>query len=420
MILRVFAFIWCANLLTLLLFLVLINLVDLSPPEDIQIRAETRVLEQQVSDIYRIEGKAGALAFWRQIAPGFPAYALQADADCSDANVIGAADQGCLHLSRAGSIAERLQIIQPAALPLTIGALVSAVMAIFLSRWLTSPIRRISQGLKAIAAGHLQTRISAKLQTSNRELQDLGRDFDFAAERLQTLAEGRTRLFHDISHEIRSPLARLRAAVGLIEVSPARGASLAGRMEGDISRLDHLVNEILTLARLERGDILGEFQTFDLLDLVENIIADANFEGRVRNVKLTYSGVKTLNVMGNPELLHRACENIIRNALSHSPQGGIVQVTGQQIGDAIILEVADEGPGVPEANLKNIFAPFVRVEKEIPSAGIGLGLAIASGAITSHGGTILARNRQPNGLVLKISVPLKTSTANLIAGNAVL
>ncbi|MDZ4309260.1 MAG: ATP-binding protein [Cypionkella sp.] len=281
-------------------------------------------------------------------------------------------------------------------------------MAIFLSRWLTSPMRGISQGLKAIAAGHLETRISAKLKTSNRELQDLGRDFDFAAERLQTLAEGRTRLFHDISHEIRSPLARLRAAVGLIEVSPARGASLAGRMEGDISRLDHLVNEILTLARLERGEILGGLQTFDLLDLVENIIADANFEGRARNVTVAYSGVKTLNLMGNPELLHRACENIIRNALSHSPEGGLVQVTGQQIGEAVVLEVADEGPGVPEENLKNIFAPFVRVDKEMRSAGIGLGLAIASGALISHGGTIVARNRHPNGLVIKICIPLQT------------
>lgn len=182
-------------------------------------------------------------------------------------------------------------------------------------------------------------------------------------------------------------------------------------MEGDISRLDHLVNEILTLARLERGDILGEFQSFDLLDLVENIIADANFEGRARNVTVTYSGMKTLNVMGNPELLHRACENIIRNALSHSPEGGLVQVTGQQIGDAIRLEVADEGPGVPEEDLKNIFAPFVRVDKAIPSAGIGLGLAIASGALKSHAGTIVGRNRQPNGLVIKISIPLQPSTA---------
>jgi two-component system, OmpR family, sensor kinase len=410
MILRVFAFIWCANLLTLLLFVALINLVDLSPPEDIQIRAETTVLEQQIAEIYRKDGKAGALAFWQQIASGFPNYTLQPQATCSDKTAIGTADQGCLRLSRTGSIAERLLILQPAAVPLAIGALASAIMAIFLSRWLTSPIRGVSQGLKAIAAGHLETRIQAKLNTSNRELQDLGKDFDFAAERLQSLAEGRTRLFHDISHEIRSPLARLRAAVGLIEVSPARGASLAGRMEGDISRLDHLVNEILTLARLERGEILGEFQAFDLLDLVENIIADANFEGRARKVSVQYAGVNTLELRGNPELLHRACENVIRNALSHSPEGGVVQVTGQRVGDAIVIEVADEGPGVPEADLKTIFAPFVRVDKETPSAGIGLGLAIASGALRSHGGSITARNRKPRGFAITISIPMQTET----------
>jgi two-component system, OmpR family, sensor kinase len=405
MIFRVFAFIWLANLLTLLLFLALINLVDLSPPEDVQIRAEIGVLEQQLSDVYSRAGKEATLAFWQQIAPSFPSYAVEPAAECSGKTSIGAADQGCLQLLRKGSMSERLLLVQPAALPLFIGALVSAIMAIFLSRWLTRPIRDVSQGLKAIAAGHLDTRILGKLKTSNPELQDLGKDFDFAAERLQSLAEGRSRLFHDISHEIRSPLARLRAAVGLIEVSPARGASLAGRMEGDISRLDHLVNEILTLARLERGEIMGEFHSFDLLHLVENIIEDANFEGRSREVSVQYSGVEALELRGNPELLHRACENIIRNALSHSPEGGLVQVTGQRVNEAIVLEVADDGPGVPEADLKNIFAPFVRVDKEARSSGIGLGLAIASAALTSHGGTITARNRLPHGLLITITLP---------------
>ena len=219
-------------------------------------------------------------------------------------------------------------MLPPILLPLFIGGLVSAVMAIFLSRWLTRPLRDVSRGLKALASGHLDTRILDSLRTSNSEIRDLGRDFDLAAERLHALTEGRSRLFHDISHEIRSPLARLRAAVGLIEVNPARGGALAKRMEGDIARLDHLVDEILTLARLDRGEPLGTVAVFDLLDIVENIIFDANFEGREKNVSARYSGAEKLELLGNPELLHRACENVVRNALSYSPNGGTVSVTG--------------------------------------------------------------------------------------------
>lgn len=283
-----------------------------------------------------------------------------------------------------------LALVPPILLPLFIGGLVSAVMATFLSCWLTRPLRKVSQGLKAVAAGRLETRILESLRTSSREISDLGRDFDLAAEPLQALTEGRNRLFHYISHEIRSPLARLRAAVGLIEVNPSRSGALAGRMEGDIARLDHLVDEILTLARLDRGKPLGAVEAFDLLDIVENIIFDANFEGREKNVSLRYWGAEKLELIGNPELLHRACENVVRNALSHSPYGVTVSVTGSQSGDDIVLEIADEGPGVPEPNLKAIFNPSVHVDVDTAPHGIGRGLAIASSAVRSHGGEITA------------------------------
>ncbi|WP_116134210.1 ATP-binding protein [Tropicimonas sp. IMCC34043] len=412
MILRVFAFIWGATLVTLLLFLSLIFFVDLTPPKDVWRKAELEILEQELALIYDREGPAGTRAFWQQIAPAHPSYGLEADSSCTHPSAIGVSGDGCLRLVDLGSADDTLALLRPVTLPLILGAVVSAMMAIFLSRWLTRPIREVSRGLKAIAEGHLETRMPASLRTSNREMQELGKDFDLAAERLQALSEGRNRLFHDISHEIRSPLARLRAAVGLIEINPARGSSLAGRMEGDIARLDQLVNEILTLARLERGERLGEFQRIDLLDLVENIIADANFEGRVRDVKVQYSGANTLELHGNLELLHRACENVIRNALAHSPQGGVVAVTGRLAGETIVLEIADHGVGVPEADLKNIFNPFVRVDEATPSVGIGLGLAIASSALHSHGGSITARNRQPHGLLIEIVIPTLIGNAS--------
>ena len=405
MIVRVFAFIWFANLLTLVLFSILVNFIDPTLPEGVRQRADFELLQKQLSVVYTADGPAGAQAFWHQIAPVHQNYAFEAETTCGDQTALGTAEMGCFRLRYIGPAEDTLTLLRPVTMPLLIGALASAMMAIFLSRWLTRPIRDVSRGLKSIAAGHLETRILGQLRTSNREVQDLGRDFDFAAERLQALSEGRTRLFHDISHEIRSPLARLRAAVGLIEVNPARGATLAARMESDIARLDHLVDEILTLARFDQGDQLGTFQRIDLLDLIENIIADANFEGRVRGVTVGYSGADTLELQANPELLHRACENIIRNALAHSPDGGTVTVSGEIQGETIILQVVDEGTGIAEADLKTVFDPFVRVGTVTPSPGIGLGLAIASSAVHAHGGTLKARNRQPHGLILQIDLP---------------
>ena len=412
MIVRVFAFIWGATLLTLLLFSALISFVDLTPPEDVRRRVETELLVRDLGLVYAVDGPGGALSLWRTIAPAHPQLQLDADPTCGDPAAIGVIDRGCLRLVRLGSAQDGMALVKPVLLPLLIGGLVSAVMAIFLSRWLTRPLRDVSRGLKAIAGGRLDTRILDGLRTSNSEIRDLGRDFDMAAERLQVLSESRERLFHDISHEIRSPLARLRAAVGLIEVNPARGASLAGRMEGDIARLDHLVNEILTLARFERGEPLGAREGFDLVDLVENIIADANFEGRPRGVVVRYRGTETLQLTGNAELLHRACENVVRNALSHSPQGGTVSVEGSRDGDDIVLEIADDGPGVPESDLKAIFSPFVRVDNVVASRGVGLGLAIASSAIRSHGGGITARNRAQGGMMIRIAIPVGESATS--------
>jgi two-component system OmpR family sensor kinase len=405
MIVRVFAFIWCANLLTLVLFSILVTVIDPTLPDNVMRRAELKLLEQQLGVIYTRDGPTGAQTFWQQLAPAHSSHALETNTLCGAPNAIGTADEGCFRLLYTGPADTALAIFRPAMTPLLIGALASAIMAIFLSRWLTRPLRDVSRGLKAIAAGHLDIRMLGNLRTSNREVQDLGRDFDFAAERLQALSEGRTRLYHDISHEIRSPLARLRAAVGLIEVTPARGATLVGRMEGDIARLDHLVDEILTLARFERGDQVSTFHKIDLLDLIGNIIADANFEGRVRGVTVHYVGSDTLELQGNPELLYRACENVIRNALAHSPDGGTVTVSGRMRGETIGLEVTDEGPGVPETALKNIFDPFVRVDKDTPSSGIGLGLAIAFSAVHAHGGSLKACNRLPHGMLLQIDLP---------------
>ena len=407
MIARVFAFIWGANLLTLLLVSVMIFFVDLTPPQEARRIAEPDLLKDELALILDAAGPAAALTFWDRVAATHPGYAVTQDAACATPDAIGTPQTGCVTLLRTSANGDIANALRPVTLPLFLGALVSAAMAIWLSRWLTRPIRAVSHGLKALSAGQLGTRIRDRLRTSNRELQDLGRDFDHAAARLQSLSDSRNRLFHDISHEIRSPLARLRAAVGLIEVNPSRGAALAGRMEGDIARLDHLVDEILTLARFERGERTQQVQQVDLLDLLENIIADANFEGRAQDITVRYSGADVLMVPGDPELLHRACENVIRNALSHSPPGGTVFVTGAVTDQDVRLDVTDAGPGVPEADLTAIFDPFVRLDTRSDTGSVGLGLAIAHGAVQSHGGRITAQNRQGGGLTVSLRLPTR-------------
>lgn len=406
MILRVFAFVWGANLLTLLLVSVLILFVDVTPPQEARRMAEPELLREELALIHAASGAGGVLTFWQQVAPAHPNVHLDHPVPCDLPGAIGAPGPDCFEVVQISGTDAVVMALRPASLPLLLGICVSAFMAIWLSRWLTQPIRAVSHGLRSLAAGQLDTRMQGRLRTTNQEIKDLGRDFDHAAARLQALSNGRSRLFHDISHEIRSPLARLRAAVGVIEKTPARGAALAGRMEGDIARLDHLVNEILTLARFEKGERVNTFRKFDLLDIIENIITDAKFEGRVRGVDVRYAGANVLELEGDPELLHRACENVIRNALNHSPLGGTVVVKGCSSTEVITLVVADEGAGVPKADLNAIFSPFVRLNAQADSVGVGLGLAISYGAIKAHGGAITASNIKGGGLQITIAIPV--------------
>ncbi|MBU2360886.1 MAG: HAMP domain-containing histidine kinase, partial [Alphaproteobacteria bacterium] len=364
------------------------------------------LLREELALIHAASGAAGVMAFWQQVAPAHPNVRLDQQVPCDRPGAIGAPGPDCFEVVQTSGTDTVVMALRPATLPLFLGICVSAFMAIWLSRWLTQPIRAVSQGLRSLAVGRLETRMQGRLRTTNQEIQDLGRDFDHAAARLQALSDGRSRLFHDISHEIRSPLARLRAAVGLIEKTPARGVALAGRMEGDIARLDHLVDEILTLARFEKSERINSFQTFDLLDIVENIITDAKFEGRARGIDVRYAGADVLELQGDPELLHRACENVIRNALNHSPPGGTVIVTGCRSTEAMTLAVADEGAGVPETDLDTIFSPFVRLNAQADSVGVGLGLAISYGAIKAHGGAITASNIDSGGFQITITIPV--------------
>jgi signal transduction histidine kinase len=217
--------------------------------------------------------------------------------------------------------------------------------------------------------------------------------------------EGQRRLLHDVSHELRSPLARLQAAIGLAQQQPEKiGASLE-RIERESVRMDKLVGELLTLARLEASAAMPPMEEVGLMELVEGIVADARFEAGQQGRGIEMHGVALVGLRCAPDLLWRAIENVVRNAIKHSPEGGTVCIElGADIGQARI-SVLDRGPGVAPDQLAAIFEPFYR-EHPGGADGHGLGLAIARRVIDAHGGAITASNREGGGLRVDITLPL--------------
>jgi two-component system OmpR family sensor kinase len=223
---------------------------------------------------------------------------------------------------------------------------------------------------------------------------------------LRALMDNQRRLLHDVSHELRSPLARLQAAIGLAHQQPANMAASLERIERESVRMDKLVGELLTLSRLDTGAALPPREDIALMELVEEVAADARFEAEHLDRHVAVSGSAAVQVRGAPDLLWRAIENVVRNAVKHSGAGGGVEIMVEAAGGAVLLRVIDDGPGVAEADLETIFQPFYRSN---PSAnnidGHGLGLAIARRVIEAHGGTISAANRDAGGLCVTITLP---------------
>ena len=278
------------------------------------------------------------------------------------------------------------------------GLVFSAVLAWYL----VQPINRLRRGFGALAQGQLDTRLQGEVGRRRDEIADLAHDFDRMAERLEQLVQSRDRLLHDVSHELRSPLARMQIAVALARQNPQKLEAMLDRIEAETARQDEMVGELLTLARIESGALA--FNTdFDLVELLRSLIDDACFEAESAGVSVVAVLPETsLPMTGRPELLRRAFENIIRNAIRFSPAGEIVRVMLALRGVQVQIEIHDAGPGAPEALLATLFEPFVRAQSD--QSGFGLGLTIARRAIEAHGGTVMARNAQ--GLSVMVSLPV--------------
>jgi two-component system sensor histidine kinase CpxA len=282
-----------------------------------------------------------------------------------------------------------------------LGAVV--LLCYLLARYLTAPLRDLQTALERFGKGDFSARSQS---TRHDELGRLARTFDQMAERIQNLVAAERRLLLDISHELRSPLARLGVAIELARSGENRDAAL-DRIQKESDRLNALVGELLQATRAEVDPNALKAQPVRLDDLLAGIVDDCSIEASARGSSLKVEAPYPVTVSGDPELLRRAVENVIRNAIRYSPPNTAVEASLVRDGAEARLQVRDYGPGVPEEELARIFDPFYRVQgdRNRDTGGAGLGLAIARRAVELHKGKLTARNGHP-GLLVEMDVPL--------------
>ena len=294
------------------------------------------------------------------------------------------------------------------AIPLTVGVLIGALVCLMLARYLTAPIERLRHATEAYAAGDLSQRVAPSLGNRRDEIVDLAAAFDRMAERLSALMFSQKQLLRDVSHELRSPLSRLQVALGLArQRAGADSAPELDRIEREIERLDELIGQLLSLARLESDTQPPAPESVDLRELLQTVVSDAALEARARHCTLHLEKCVPATIQGNPQLLHSALENVVRNAVKYTPEGTAVTLAMTRGPHWLEIRVYDHGPGVPEEMLTRLFEPFVRVgdARDRMSGGYGLGLAIAERAVHLHGGDISASNQPGGGLAVTIRLP---------------
>ena len=312
---------------------------------------------------------------------------------------------------------------------LLIAVVTSGIVCYLLAHSLTSPVERLRQAAQSLAAGDLSARTGAPAGSRGSEMVELMRDFDRMAERLEGLVDSQSRLVKDVSHELRSPLARLSVALGLArqKATPEIEGSL-NRIELEADRLNQLIQRLLTISRLESGADGIRKTSVSLRELVEQVARDAEYESAGRHCRVVAevdgaggrapsANSDEFLVEADPDLLRSAIENVVRNATRYTAEGTTVEVhLARQAGpndEEMVIRVADSGPGVPDEALSKIFEPFYRLDdaRNRETGGAGLGLSIADRAIRLHGGHVRASNRREGGLEVEIRIPGTTPFA---------
>lgn len=290
--------------------------------------------------------------------------------------------------------------------PLFFSVLLAGLFSAMSARYLVVPINDLRRATRQLAAGDLDSRVGAALRERTDEFGALAADFDRMADRIGALIGTQRQLMLDLSHELRSPLARLRVALELMRDQPH--AALLDRMERDTDRMDILIGELLLLARLESPASELSLINVDLGELLSEIVDDARLEiaGQPRALRFE-DGHQCMVVDGDRELLRRALENVIRNALQHTSTSADVTVTLAPDGADALIHVIDGGAGFSADALSRLFAPFARGESPRQQQGNGLGLAIARAAVQRHGGSVeIGPNVAGTGAVVDIRLPL--------------
>ena len=291
---------------------------------------------------------------------------------------------------------------------LKLGTIFSAIICLLIAHYLTKPIERLRDATHELARGNLDIHVGKNLGRRRDEIADLMRDFDTMAAELRKQIESERNLLGGVSHELRSPIARIRLALTLARHADAsEREEMLDRIEQDTIQLDSMLEQILTVSRLESGQIKPKFEPLSLNDLIEDVLDDAKFEAAATNTTISFAAVGEVEVHGDPGMLRSAIENVVRNAIFYSGEGGRIEVQLAANDTSAAVTVRDNGPGVPEEKLKLIFDPFYRVDdsRGTTTGGMGLGLALADNAMRAHDGGIMAGNVKPHGLSVTLAMP---------------
>jgi two-component system sensor histidine kinase CpxA len=293
---------------------------------------------------------------------------------------------------------------------LTLLALVVGGLSLWLARYLSAPVGSLRRATQDLSAGDLSARVGVPVNRRRDEIGELARDFDAMAARIEGLVGSQRRLLRDVSHELRSPLARLTVALQLArDREGARAAEALDRIERETGRLDDLIGQLLLLERLEARVPDAEPADLDLRELLNEVVDDASFEAAATNREVILDAPSPCRICGHIALLRSALDNVLRNGVRHTADGTAVEVILGCREKDVVVTIRDHGPGVPEEHLDSVFEPFARVAdaRERSTGGVGLGLAIARRAVEVHGGIVTAHNHPDGGLEVSLALPIR-------------
>ena len=303
-------------------------------------------------------------------------------------------------------------------LRLLVVILTAGALCYLLARYITTPVVKLREVTRQVTEGDLSARVGPRLGRRHDELAAMGHDFDTMATRVETLVSAQTRLLRDISHELRSPLARLSVALDLARKrAGAAAAADLDRIEREAKRLNEMIGQLLTLSRSESDANGHGARALDLAALVREVAADADFEAQASGRSVEIVECEGCRMKGTAALLRSAVENVVRNAVRYTPEGTAVKLSLRCVREgadaSACIRIRDEGAGVPEEALSEIFRPFYRMDdsRARETGGTGLGLAITERAVRLHGGTVTASNVPGGGFVVEIRLPLNASAS---------